>query len=214
MRILRGCLLVLLLAPVVVVAGQTPALACSCVGLTDHQAFERADAVFIGDLIEYEAPSFRDGVVSSTDPAIWTFAPTHVYKGDVVPKQGVVSEWSGASCGLELPKQGEFLVFATKATRGWSPRPAAHQLYAGLCGGTRRTVEGLLAPEIATPRPLASGLGPTGPTEGRVQPQQPSTSTPSGPWIAGGIAALVAVGSALFAARRRLLGALTHRSGG
>jgi hypothetical protein len=214
MRILRGFLLVLLLAPVVVVAGQAPAMACSCVGLTDRQAFEGADAVFIGDLVEYEAPPSRNGVVASTDPAVWTFAPTQVYKGDVVPKQEVVSEVFGASCGLEIPKQGEFLVFATKATNGRSPRPAAGELYAGLCGGTRRTVEGLLAPEIATPHPLASGLGPSDPTQGSAQPKNQSTSRPSGPWVVGSIAALVAVASVAFAARSRHLAARNHRDGG
>ena len=204
----------LLLAPVVVVAGQAPAMACSCVGLTDHQAFERADAVFIGDLIEYEAPPSRNRVISSTDAAVWTFATAQVYKGDVIQQQEVVSEAFGASCGLELPRQGEFLVFATKATSGHSPRPADGQLYAGLCGGTRRTAEGLLAPEIATPRALTSGLPPKGPTESSLRPQQQSTSRPDGRWVVGGFAALVVAASAAFAARGRVLGARTHRHGG
>ena len=113
----------------------------------------------------------------------------------------------GASCGLEIPKQGEFLVFATKPTSAFGPRPAVGQLYAGLCGGTRSTEEGLLAPEIATPRPLASGPGPSGSTEeARARPQ--STSSPSGLWIVAGIAALVVFAFAVLAMgwRRRSAG--------
>jgi hypothetical protein len=200
--LLRGLLLVALAAPVVVAADQAPAMACSCVAFTDQQAFERADAVFVGDVIGYEAPRPRNGIVSSTDPAIWTFAAKQVYKGDVVSKQEVISEVFGASCGLEIPKQGEFLVFATKPTSAFSPRPAAGQLYAGLCGGTRSTEEGLLAPDIATPRPLASGAGPRGSTEeASARPQ--SESSPFGLWIVVGIAALVALSVAVFAAGRR-----------
>ena len=177
-------------------------MACSCAAFTDQQAFERADEVFIGDVIDYAAPGAKNGVIASTDPAVWTFAAKQVYKGDVVPKQEVVSEVFGASCGLEIPKQGEFLVFATKATSAFSPRPAAGQLYAGLCGGTRSTGEGLLAPEVATPHPLVSGPGPRGSTE-EATARQRSTSRPTVLWVVVGIAALVMVGTAVFAARRR-----------
>jgi hypothetical protein len=134
-----------------------PAAACSCVAFTDADALGRADAVFVGRVVGYAGPS-KSGTWSSTDPALWRFAVSQVYKGDVRAVQDVVSEVSGASCGLEIPKIGEFLVFATVRGSGIGPDPGAGQLYAGLCGGTRTTSTGLLAPELArahSPSPAA-----------------------------------------------------------
>jgi hypothetical protein len=131
-----------------------PAAACSCVAFTDADAMARADAVFVGRVAGYAGPQ-QGGTWSSADPALWRFAVSHVYKGEVRAIQDIVSEVSGASCGLEIPKIGEFLVFATVEGSGFGPAPAKGQLYAGRCGGTRSTSEGLLAPELAAAhRPL------------------------------------------------------------
>ena len=66
-----------------------------------------------------------------------------IYKGDVVAVQDVASQSSGSSCGLEIPRRGEFLVFATR--EGFDLELARGQYYAGLCGGTRSTKEGPIA---------------------------------------------------------------------
>ncbi len=90
----------------------SPAHACSCSAGSDDQHFEGAEAVFRGQLVSYTPPP--PPVMSSTDPAIWTFAVSEVYKGDVAPTQPVISSVDGASCGLEIPHQGEFFVFASR----------------------------------------------------------------------------------------------------
>src|SRR5690606_13525165 len=61
-------------------------------------------------------------------------------------------EVSGASCGLEIPQEGEFVVFATvdgfqiEVEEGW--------YYAGLCGGTRSAAAGPPAVEARPYAPL------------------------------------------------------------
>lgn len=101
--------------------------------------------VFVGRLADYAAPPQR-AVMSSADPATWTFEVSEVYKGEAARTQEVVSEVSGASCGLEIPHRGEFLVFAELEHPMDSPTGqyvGDGQLYAGLCGGTRSTGDGL-----------------------------------------------------------------------
>lgn len=155
--------------------GADPALACSCSVSTDATAFEQSDAVFIGQLVDYRPPSTR-AAMSSADPAIWTFEVSEVYKGEVAALQEVVSEVSGASCGLEIPRQGEFLVFA--ADEGFQMAVGDGQYYAGLCGGTRATSAGPLAVD-ATP----SAPGPETPTA--TDEREPAASAKSTPTDAG-----------------------------
>lgn len=108
--------------------GVTWASACSCVGATDAESADRADAIFTGTLTGTATPK-RSG--SSTDPVTYTFAVSRVYKGEVATSQPVGSVISGASCGLELDGTGPFLVFASATEDGNPP------LTANLCGGTR-----------------------------------------------------------------------------
>lgn len=142
-----------------------PAAACSCaVGGGDRGAFEQADVVFVGDMSDYERRSFTE--------ARWTFTVSRVYKGEVAQTQPIVSAFSGATCGLELPEHGEFLVFANgRAGPGSDPR--AGEYHAGLCGGTRSTSGG----------PLEAGLANSRPPEG-AQVSQPSEARVDG--VAGG----------------------------
>lgn len=136
---------------VVVGPGATPASACDCGGLSDADAFAKADAVFVGEVVDYEPPP-QASVMSSTDPARWTFEVSDVYKGEVTSTQTVVSEQSGASCGLEIPKVGEFVVFATTSVFNLQPDPGEY--YAGLCGGTRSTGDGPLAVDATASPPI------------------------------------------------------------
>ncbi len=143
-------LLVAAVVPVIgVAADATPAHACSCLASTDADAFARADAVFVGRLIGYEVPRRP---TSSLAPAVWKFKVRDVYKGKVLRKQEVVSAVSGASCGLEIPERGTFLVFAnTASSNRIEPRPAKGQLQANLCGGTRAFGGGVLDPSLGEP---------------------------------------------------------------
>ena len=171
----------------------SPAGACSCAVSGDAEAFGRADAVFTGAVVRY-APPAQPG--ASTDPALWTFEVREVFKGKVTRTQAVVSEVSGASCGLEIPKRGEFLVFASARSEGPSPEPAEGQLYAGLCGGTRALGDDVLDPALANPRaPVPGGLPHADADE--------ATSDARWLWIGGAVVVLVVGGLALVARRRR-----------
>jgi hypothetical protein len=154
---MKHLIVLLLVAPVLalsmLVFESVPGGACSCGALSDATAFARADAVFVGSVVGYEPPP--GPVVSSVAPARWTFEVREVYKGAVARTQEVVSEFAGASCGLEIPKSGAFLVFGTIRSGGPGPAPASGQLYAGLCGGTRAVSEGVLEPGLARPRTMS-----------------------------------------------------------
>lgn len=148
-RMTIGLLVVGALSVSMTVVDAAPAAACSCVTSTDREAFRRADAVFVGAVTDYQAPTEAR---SSVAPAVWTFAVDQVLKGEVTRSQQIVSEVSGVSCGLEIAGRGEFLVFATVRTYEPSPAPRAGQYYAGLCGGTRAVEAGGLEPGLARSR--------------------------------------------------------------
>jgi len=133
-----------LLAAVVmstVFALSTPtAAACSCGLGSDQEHFDFADVVFQGELLSYDfvQDPDGDGISSSADPAVWTFAVTDVFKGEARQTTAIYSANSGASCGLEIPQQGTFYVFANWIGAD-TPEPGypIGELTAGLCGGTR-----------------------------------------------------------------------------
>lgn len=117
----------------------SPAGACSCVGFSDAEAFDVADVVFVGELVDYTAPK---QMKTSADAAIWTFAVEKVFKGEAAQTQLISSPVSGASCGLEIPHEGTFLVFATTEDEFGGERGDDSLLYANLCGGTRAATNG------------------------------------------------------------------------
>ncbi len=137
----------LALAATVVVVGANarPAHACSCVSPTDQQAFGESDAVFVGRATLVTFPN-EGPVISSTDPAIWEFDVSDVFKGKVAQRQEIVSARDGASCGLEVVEGAEYLVFGWLDTAIFPPerQPAPGQLSAYLCNGTRSTDDGPL----------------------------------------------------------------------
>lgn len=165
--LLRSLLAVLALAVAVVVAGPAPpAAACDCGWLPTAEALAAADAVFVATLVDVERPPFGEGS-RSDDLATYTFAVTGVHKGEVAERQEIVSEVSGAACGLELRGRGPFLVFGT--TRASAPeggRSGPGQYYAGLCGGTR-------------PLSLLEDIEVLGPAR-RPPPAEPAPPEPAG----------------------------------
>jgi hypothetical protein len=133
----RAALLIVVVALVspAIFATADPAGACSCIAVTDQQAFGDADAVFTGRLVDVRQPK---EVHTSLDPATWVFAVDHVYKGAVRKRQEIVTAILGASCGLETMGPGRLVVFARGYDGvGVGPHPAKGQYAASLCGGTR-----------------------------------------------------------------------------
>lgn len=182
-----------LLVAAAVIAGafawSTPSAgACTCDSVTDQAAFETADVVFEAELVDYsydEDPD-GDGLISSTDPAVWTFAVAGVYKGEVRQTEDVYSAVSGASCGLEIQPTGTFYVFADWITAdGAAAGYPIGDLTAGLCGGTRSIVDGplQLQLEVEPVAPIADA--PTATTT----PLRPSTGVAevSEPLTGGGV---------------------------
>lgn len=127
------------------------AFACSCAGMSDEQAFERADAVFVGELRQIRRPTIK---FSSADDSRFIFTVNQVYKGVVHATQSIVSPSDGASCGLEIDPGTVALVFAHSPDDG--------EYAAGLCDGTRKLgLQELLADfgQGTKPQPGSSPIG-------------------------------------------------------
>jgi hypothetical protein len=170
-----------------------PAGACSCAETNDEELFARADAVFVGQVLDYEPPPPAE-VMSSGDPATWTLGVTEVYKGEVTAVQEIVSAVESATCGVRLDGADEFLVFANL---GDGPVPiTAGQYWASSCSGTRPAdLQPLAVDAQATPPlPVADGV-----------PSASAAGTERArlwwPWVAG--AAVVAVVAGLVVRRTR-----------
>jgi hypothetical protein len=119
------------------------AQACSCVSGDTATNAEWADVVFTGTLVEITPPPDRP-IMSSGDPATYSFDVVGVHQGEVGPAAEVRSAVSGASCGLEgMRTESRYVVFATRNAGLW----------ANLCGGTR-----LLRPAVL--RQLDRVIGP------------------------------------------------------
>jgi hypothetical protein len=174
----RKALVLVLLVVLVVGPGAGRAEACSCAAGDDRWAFDRSDAVFAGDLLgtDLEGP-----LRSSADPEVFRFEVTAVYKGEVAREQEIVTEESGASCGLEAEVGGTYLVFASR--RGGMVDPGDGQYYAGLCGGTR-TVD-------AAPVPFDEQALPAPPPP--VEDDGGSDSAPVAAWAAAAIGLVLGV---------------------
>lgn len=148
-------------ATTAVAVAAAPAGACSCAPPTEAEAFERADAVFIGSVEQiYDA---RTG--DPANPEVVVMTVTDVYTGDVTSTQGVVTAADEASCGRDFVIGEAYLVFAADGDDGFYE--------SALCDGTR--LLGDRAPDL--------GISPTLPREGeltvaRIQDQlgQPRTS--------------------------------------
>ncbi len=167
--------------------------ACSCISLTDQEAFENADAVFTGTLAEVITP---DGdTYSSTDPERFVFDVDEVFKGNVFARQSVVTARDGASCGLEISGSGPFIVFARNESDGITNGAADGELYSNLCSGTRALAGGELPASFgasASPAPGASAIGDSGSQDSITQTV-----------VVAGVLVLVGAGCAFIVYRRR-----------
>ncbi len=181
LRTVRRTVVTLLLSGLVLAAGllvATPVSACSCVGGTTQEFFDRADAVFTARLVSREEP--RGRLTSSADPALHVFAVDTVFKGTAHERQGVVSPVSGATCGLELSGDGPFAVFAARSAElgGMRFALADDQYAAFLCGGTAPSTPALEAelgaladvPPGSSTAPLPGAAGTVLPGSGLLWP--------------------------------------------
>lgn len=164
-------------AGVLLVTGSLPASACSCaVGPPATQAeadarLAEADVAFVGSLeSRADTPPDADGVISSGDPAVLTFAVSTVFKGDATARQEVVTARSGSTCGLDVPGRTPFLVFAERDADG--------VLRTSSCGGGTPEVGlatwrgappdgAVVTPDRPTPVALPQAGGGTRPTDAR-----------------------------------------------
>jgi len=186
-----------------------------------------ADVVVTGDVVGYEERGdllLPGRVIPGQGAAIWTVAVSRVYKGQVPSNLRIGSEIGGASCGLEVPRSGAVLLFASGLV---SARPAFDgiTLEAGLCGGTRRL------DQAPVPASFGAGDEPGGPetkpepaspgveepvardTDTKPEPASPGVEEPvarntdAAAWrvlgTIAGLAALLGIGAALAARRRR-----------
>ncbi len=184
-----------------IVVRATPAGACSCVGVSDDEAYAMADAAFVGTLVEIIPPALPTG--SSGDPERFVFDVEEVFKGDVRARQTVVTHVDGATCGLELAGPGPFLVFAsTDSPFGFGV--AEGELSSDLCSGSRLLGEGDPPDTFGTSSP-PEGAAAASPSEagGGVDPRDDASGVGAGEalGLAVGAAAVAAVGAVVV--RRR-----------
>jgi len=181
-----------LLGALFVVGPARRAEACSCVGVSDEEAFAHADSVFTGEVVEELAPG---NPLASADPKRLILEVSEVFKGQASARQSIVTARGGSSCGLELTGSGPFVVFARIKSNGITKGAVDGELYADLCGGTREQAGTPIPAGLATGSPPTAGASPIGGTG--------DDGPPLGLFAVGG-GVIVAITVAGFTLRRRL----------
>ena len=82
------------------------AVACSCAAVDPARELSRFDAAFVGTVLFHRVEHPNKPLLSSADPAFWTFSVERAVKGMLPSPLVVRTAASGASCGLEL-EQGQ-----------------------------------------------------------------------------------------------------------
>lgn len=100
-----------------------PTSACSCIELTPAEAFERADAVFVGEVTAFKVRSGLFGK-SSIDPTTVEFAVSEVWKGPRQEFMTIRTVRSEVSCGFEFDEGLKYLVYARDGQTGLCDRTA------------------------------------------------------------------------------------------
>jgi hypothetical protein len=187
------------------------AAACSCATVTDAEAYEFADVVFTGTLVEIDTP--EGDIVVSHDPERFVFDVDQVFKGEAQTRQSVVTAREGASCGLEISGPGPFVVFARVDDDGLTGGGVDGEVYSGLCSGTRPLADGDVPTSFGQPAPPVT-VAATGEASSSPVSSADTNSAP-GRWIAATAGALVlGAGSAIVLHRRRRHGPTISRDVG
>ena len=171
--------------------------ACDCAPFTDAEAFEFADVVLTGTLVEINTPV--GDIVVSTDPERFVFDVDQVFKGEAQTRQSVVTAREGASCGLEISGPGPFVVFA-RPDDGITSGAVDGEAYSSLCSGTRPLADGELPTSFGTPSSPVT-VEATGKASSSRASSANGSSTP-GLWIAA-IAGVLVLGAGGAVARYR-----------
>nr|WP_294694328.1 hypothetical protein [uncultured Friedmanniella sp.] len=174
-RWLRGLVAAVLLALAALVAGGSPASACSCVYPADAQVLvDQADVVFTGRVVQ-------DRVVGRS--RFLTFDVDLVYKGNVAARQRLRTNAQSSACGLSLVAGPERYVVHGRGT--------AASLTSGLCDGTR-------------PGDRVVGLGPgQAPRPGRDGPSLLSAEVDALPVVVGAALLGASLAAVVLLVRRR-----------
>ena len=151
-----------------IVVPATAAQACSCGLGTPTERLDRADAVFIGEVVARKGKRVEEvnENVFIGGQFTYTFAVERVYKGEVDVNQRVAAGVDGAACGIVLNPGQTYLVYGTAGnTLGVKAAPDEYSTH--LCSGTGK----------ATTAPAVYGDGepPIG------APVEPPLSTPTDP---------------------------------
>jgi hypothetical protein len=165
------------------------AAACSCGLLTDDEALDYADAVFIGTLAEIITPGGTS--YSSADPERFVFEVDEVFTGEVFARQSVVTARDGSSCGLEISGPGPFLVFAV-TNDGFTSGAVEGELYSNLCSGTRELGDSAVPAQWGDASPPIAGASPIGSSTSGFPPL----------WILAAVGLTAAAVAAVLIARR------------
>ena len=121
------------------------AAACSCAAVVPSHDLGKYDGAFVGTVVSRRVTHPNAPLLSSTDPALWTFDVEQVVKGDLPNRLVVRTAASGASCGLEV-KEGERVGLLLTLERG--------TYTSGLCSQTDPDVLASIAQP--DPQPVAS----------------------------------------------------------
>jgi hypothetical protein len=187
------------------------AAACSCVELTDSEAYDFADVVFTGSLVEINTP--EGDIVVSNDPEQFVFDVDQVYKGEAQARQSVVTAREGASCGLEIGGPGPFVVFARLEDDSLTSGAVEGEVFSSLCSGTRPLSAGAVPSSFGTPS--APVTVPTVAEASATPSSSPNENSGDGLWIAatfGVLVFLVGTGGAVALHRRRHDRAMSGRA--
>lgn len=177
-----------------------PAHACSCAAQTLDEAYARADAVFVGSLVETRVESGER--FSSMDPEWFVFEVDAVYKGDVRARQAVVTARDGASCGLEIAGPGPFLVFAYAGGLGGAPPRAEGELSSSLCSGTGPLMSRTVPSSFGAAMPPREGTASATPTPEAPVRSGATSDAPIALLLAGGVAVVLGLGAVALRMRR------------
>jgi hypothetical protein len=178
------------------------AAACSCAPVTDAEAYDFAEVVFTGALVEINTP--EGDIVASNDPERFVFDVDQVYKGEAQARQSVVTAREGASCGLEISGPGPFVVFARLDDDSLTSGAVEGEVYSSLYSGTRPLTAGALPASFGTPS--APVTAPAAAEASSAPASNTNESSGAGLWIAATFGVLVLVlgtGGAVAFHRRR-----------
>jgi len=120
------------------------AVACSCAGAVPALDLPRYDAAFIGTVVSHRVTHPTAPLISSADPAYWTFEVERAVKGDLPHRVVVGTAASGASCGLELERGQRIGLLLTREGDVYT---------SGLCSQVDPDV---LARAVPPPTPVAA----------------------------------------------------------